>query len=756
MATAKRITKSAAGKPSFSVDTQLFRELGELLVGRDSTALTELVKNAYDADATLVKVNAQSLEDLERSSILVTDNGTGMTSREFRSGYLTIAGRGKTLGDRRSKRFKRRFTGEKGIGRLAAHKLATLLEVTSVADEGDGLGTKRIKASIDWEAVEQYRTLDSIGEDAISVRASKIAKRPSGTAIRLTGLRHPWSEKEQTAFLAELETFQTPRILQGELPQRLLKQKMLFDDLRIRDSKSRRSKFDLILEGDFGDREDRWESVTEQIDWVIEVDSKPSGVTIAIAPSLINEGLENFQGGSQKIRIDAPGGKNQPQFVARILAREGSRGTRRTADFAAQVSGVRIYMEGFRISPYGEGRNDWLNLDLDYAKRTPKLDLKFSGMPAAPADAREGLRGLPNASYIGAVVLTHRGAPNLEVLVNREGFIPSDQFDAIRVTVRAAIDLLTRVRASQGVAEGSRKAKGTLMSEELVLGEKIDDASSLVKSLRAAISDPSSAAADRQAKQLARDLGEMHEVWERAIADRSLVRVLAAVGTQLAAFVHETHGLVAAAHQVSESLDTLGEENPGERDTILGVKDVVDEVAETIDAQSRYLRDTAEGSKRRRRKRHELSDRFESACGLMWPVAAQNSIAIEDMIPEDLRTVPMYAAEITVILSNLLSNAVKNAGKGGRVRVTARRDSDDDLGLRLRVENTGNKVSPKSGERWFAPFESSTTAGLDPVLGQGMGLGLPIARSIAEDYGGKVTFVAPKKGFATALEVELP
>ncbi len=34
---------------TFSVDTHVFRELGELLVGRDSTALLELIKNAYDA-----------------------------------------------------------------------------------------------------------------------------------------------------------------------------------------------------------------------------------------------------------------------------------------------------------------------------------------------------------------------------------------------------------------------------------------------------------------------------------------------------------------------------------------------------------------------------------------------------------------------------------------------------------------------------------------------------------------------------------
>jgi hypothetical protein len=46
----------------FTVDTHLFRELGEFLVGRDSTALIELVKNSFDADATEVEVHAQHLE----------------------------------------------------------------------------------------------------------------------------------------------------------------------------------------------------------------------------------------------------------------------------------------------------------------------------------------------------------------------------------------------------------------------------------------------------------------------------------------------------------------------------------------------------------------------------------------------------------------------------------------------------------------------------------------------------------------------
>src|SRR5215204_699849 len=98
----------------FTVDTHLFRELGELLVGRDSTALIELIKNCYDADASRVTVVGENLSDADSGLIVVADNGNGMTSDEFTNGFLRIASRSKEGGDRRSPRLRRRFTGQKG------------------------------------------------------------------------------------------------------------------------------------------------------------------------------------------------------------------------------------------------------------------------------------------------------------------------------------------------------------------------------------------------------------------------------------------------------------------------------------------------------------------------------------------------------------------------------------------------------------------------------------------------------------------
>jgi hypothetical protein len=86
---------------TFAVDTHLFRELGELLVGRDSTALIELIKNAYDADATRVVVYGELLSHVGRGYIRIQDNGIGMSLSEFEKGFLTIASRTKDDAARR-------------------------------------------------------------------------------------------------------------------------------------------------------------------------------------------------------------------------------------------------------------------------------------------------------------------------------------------------------------------------------------------------------------------------------------------------------------------------------------------------------------------------------------------------------------------------------------------------------------------------------------------------------------------------------
>ena len=157
----------------FTVDTHLFRELGELLVGRDSTALIELIKNAYDADATQVTVYGEHLDSPERGSIVVTDNGVGMTADQFTSGFLRVASRFKDQGDRRSILYRRRYTGVKGIGRLAAHKLAKVLDVESIRAGSGSYSRDSLHAVIDWDAIEQYETLDEVDSEIVTLHVAQ-------------------------------------------------------------------------------------------------------------------------------------------------------------------------------------------------------------------------------------------------------------------------------------------------------------------------------------------------------------------------------------------------------------------------------------------------------------------------------------------------------------------------------------------------------------------------------------------------------
>ena len=112
----------------------------------------------------------------------------------------------------------------------------------------------------------------------------------------------------------------------------------------------------------------------------------------------------------------------------------------------------------------------------------------------------------------------------------------------------------------------------------------------------------------------------------------------------------------------------------------------------------------------------------------------------------------MFPAEVMIMLTNLLTNAVKNAAEGGNIWIDGQ-----DLGnaLEVIISNDGAAVDLDEAERWFLPFESTTTV-VDDVLGQGLGLGLPIVRALTDDYRGDVRFIEPTHGPGTSIKVVLP
>lgn len=757
----------------FTVDTHLFRELGELLVGRESTALIELVKNAYDADATEVTVFGENLGDPNRGLIRITDNGVGMDPDTFQRGFLRVAARIKNEGDRKSKRWGRRFTGAKGVGRLSAHKLARKIQVQSIP-WGASEPIVGVDGLIDWDMVEQAETLDQIDSNAVVALEKPVKKgEVHGTTLTLSRLRQKWTQTQRGRFLLEVEALRAPSMLTAPLATSVVSEEGLFDRPMFVDSKAADPGFKLELEGDFQVGDNYWPAVVEAAGWLLEIDVAPKRVRYLVAPT--KRTLKELPHARQMtFSEDHPSPETGPFFHARILIREGqATGKKDERTWASRIGGVRVYMEGFRVLPYGEDADDWLALGRDTNDRTRKL--RFLTDSAAPGKLAEvddeGLLLLPNKHYFGGVFLTANRAGSLQMLVNREGFVPDASFELMVTLVRRGIDLSTRVRAAakavavntappSGVGEG-RPSQGHETPEGADGGSLKGKAEGSLRRLaqqaieleKLAVGAPD--ALKKKLLDAAAEIGHATAVSREVVPANSMVLVLASVGTQLAAFTHEVNRLLGLASDLEEAVTRLREQDlpPKLKNHVSKVFAAAADLRRAIERQAAYLIDIVTPDARRRRSRLKVIDVLNATWKLVATSAEQRGIAFRNEVAPELRSPPMFRAELMAIFTNLLTNAVKAAGTNGVIKASA--DVSDNGEVRFRIENTGTAVDPSEGERWFRPFES-TTVDVDPVLGQGMGLGLGITRDLLSEVGAAISFVRPRRGYATALEVVFP
>lgn len=758
----------------FTVDTHLFRELGELLVGRDSTALVELIKNAYDADAFRVTVHGENLGQKALGKIVITDNGSGMTAEQFQNGFLRIASRLKDTGERRSDYYGRRYTGAKGIGRLAAHKLACHVSIESVPRDND---QKAVSAIIDWDEIEKLQTLDEVeaGKSVMMVERDRAKGEKNSTVIELTRLRRKWTPGERTKLFLEVASFQPARVLL-RLPDKLLEEKSILEEIKVNDVQKKREGpadpgFDVSLTGDFAVGEDYWHAVAMAANWVIEIKAEEGSekVKYNIAPTrrcqaeYANEGLSVPK--RLVVSNDHPSPKEGPFFKARILVREGPlRGSDDQKAWHGHQSGIRVFMEGFRVLPYGEPSDDWLEIDADYAKRERSLRF-LDGF--GESDEDEGLSHIRKTAYFGGIFLTQAQAASLRMLVNREGFVPDESFERMKEIVRVGVDLSVRSRAAARRQIREQRSEDRLIAaqekaapkkKELkqAVEDSVEKAAVFAREARAAAAHGDVELAARLIDRAANEFRAGSEINQRLLTERGMMRILSGVGLQMAAFVHEINGLLGMIQSIEQTFERLQRSenfSASTRHGMAAVRKGLADLRRIVERQASYLADVTAPDARRKRARLLVGERFEAAMRLISPAIERRSVRMHIHIADDLKTPPMFPAELMVVFSNLLTNAVKGAGENGEILVRARESNEGDL--IFRIENNGSEVDLDESERWFQPFET-TTAKPDPILGQGMGMGLPITRNILEEYGAVVQFVKPTKPYVTAVEIRFP
>ncbi len=190
---------------TFEVDAGLLYQLGEQLVARRSVALAELIKNAYDADATKVSVLLEGVTK-PGGTIIVEDNGTGMTFEQVRDQWMRIATDDKVRNPI-SAVLSRPRTGAKGIGRFAVRRLASKLTLYSVAQREDG-ARERVMARFNWS---RFKSGTALGDVSVPCeRALVEANTPTGVMLYLENARDTWTEDDVAELQRDLLSLVSP------------------------------------------------------------------------------------------------------------------------------------------------------------------------------------------------------------------------------------------------------------------------------------------------------------------------------------------------------------------------------------------------------------------------------------------------------------------------------------------------------------------------------------------------------------------
>jgi hypothetical protein len=179
----------------FRIDPLVVFKLGEELISDETQALLELIKNAYDADASFARVSIHTTgtpdglliesEEDRPGWIEVTDDGVGMTAEQIRDGWLLIARSGKREFKQAGRVTGKQRTplGDKGLGRLGTQRLGWKLQIATKTP--DSKQARLIAFS--WEDFLTAATLDQV-----EIRsARRPAEHKQGTVLTITELQDP-------------------------------------------------------------------------------------------------------------------------------------------------------------------------------------------------------------------------------------------------------------------------------------------------------------------------------------------------------------------------------------------------------------------------------------------------------------------------------------------------------------------------------------------------------------------------------------
>lgn len=499
----------------FSIDAGVIDRLGKELVARHETAVSELIKNAYDADATFVTLNFIDADDFG-GTLVITDDGNGMNREQLVNGFMRISSSDK-IHIPISPKFKRKRAGRKGIGRFSAQRLGEKLTIVTQTSTSKNA----YNVNIDWNAYKMDEDLMLISNSIKEVpREKSIA---NGTTLIIENLRDWWSEAMiKRVYRYALDIVQPfplskQKLKDGKIEDVGFQINCLKDDVPIANEES------MFFEHALAEIEG---GITEDGKgfWKIS-NSKVEG-------AVTNNPQFFWKDSSEGRRYEfLKGVQLKAYYFVYHIGEIPKQVESYISSISNEQSGIRVYRNGFRVLPYGEPNDDWLELDESVRKRT---FLQVHG----------------NHNFFGFVEIDNSNS-NFVELSSREGFYHNEAYyELVNFAYIVLTSATNRVASERGVKTKTNQkqweAKYSRTPQEVV-----KDAVGLLESVADQLEEDSKTTSNstddekekndrkqQKAKEAREKAEELKQALEQ-IEELNMLRVLAGLGLVIGEFTHE-------------------------------------------------------------------------------------------------------------------------------------------------------------------------------------------------------------------------
>lgn len=380
----------------FKTNTLLKNLVGKDLINDDSIAIVELVKNSYDArsEDVLVKFTNFSTteQSTESSQIIILDEGSGMNISDIEDKWLNIAFSEKKLSEQENGAY---LAGNKGIGRFSCDRLGEQLDLLTREKSGDilHLEIKWPEFEIEGDKNRTIQTVDLHVRTIDKTQAAQLAGIPKfpehGTALVISKLRSVWNRDRLRELKTALEKFLNPNQL---FLRNRFKINLFIPDL---EKAEKNKNYSDRISGEVQNQIfDKLKFNTTYIEVSISDDNK------TIEVDLYHEGQKVF---SVKERNNSyPLLQGAYAVIYYLNPYKKAYFKRQTGVRLIDFGSIFLFLNGFRIAPYGDRGDDWLGLDVRKTQGTSRylgsrdivgrIEISGSEEQFTPISSREGLK----------------------------------------------------------------------------------------------------------------------------------------------------------------------------------------------------------------------------------------------------------------------------------------------------------------------------------------------------------------------------